>query len=56
MISSSRRPMRRMTISAGDGFDAIDHPQAAHAVLIDLNTGTATGFDAWAAMPIEGWL
>jgi Ca2+-binding RTX toxin-like protein len=29
----------------GDGFDAIDYSQAAHAVLIDLNTGTATGFD-----------
>lgn len=29
----------------GDGFDTIDYSQAAHAVLIDLNTGTATGFD-----------
>ncbi|MBB2687797.1 UNVERIFIED_ORG: Ca2+-binding RTX toxin-like protein [Rhizobium etli] len=29
----------------GDGFDTIDYSQAAHAVLIDLNTGAATGFD-----------
>jgi Ca2+-binding RTX toxin-like protein len=27
------------------GFDTIDYSQAAHAVLIDLNTGAATGFD-----------
>jgi Ca2+-binding RTX toxin-like protein len=29
----------------GDGVDTIDYSKAAHAVLIDLNTGTATGFD-----------
>ncbi len=27
------------------GFDTVDYSQAAHGVLIDLNTGTATGFD-----------
>ncbi|MBY5720068.1 cadherin-like domain-containing protein [Rhizobium leguminosarum] len=28
-----------------EGLDTIDYSQAAHGVLIDLNTGTATGFD-----------
>ena len=28
-----------------DGFDTLDYSQTAHGVLIDLNTGTATGFD-----------
>ncbi|TCL64654.1 cadherin-like domain-containing protein [Rhizobium sp. BK251] len=28
-----------------EGFDTLDYSQAAHGVLIDLTTGTATGFD-----------